>query len=172
MITGLLLAILLTCGASVAMHTAIDERMHARPWRFLVPAIAAIVIAFFLQTSVQSLSDILALADPSNDHLADLKVAMNLLNLVVGAFAGGMIGAAVSLRAQILNTNKKASLLISLAEISLSLEGSKKSLAAIENDTALSDVEKLEQSNKARKLVIRHIMDQIEASHELTRVSP
>ena len=172
MLTGLLLALLLIFGASVAMHTAIDERMQARPWRFLVPAIAAIVIAFFLQTSVQSLSGLLALVDPSKDHLADLKVAMSLLNIVVGAFAGGMIGAAVSLRAQILNTKKQASLLTSLAEISLSLEEAKKSLAAIESDATLSDAERLERSNKARQLVILHIMDQIEIGHELKRVSP
>lgn len=172
MLTALLIAILFTVGAAAAMHNSVDEKMHAKPWRFLVPAITAIVVAFLFQTSVESLSNLLAQLDSSKDHLADLRIATNLVNLVVGAFAGGMIGAAVSLRAQILNEKKRKGLLASLAEISLSLEEAKKHLANIENDSTLSGAEKLEKADKARKLVLLHLMDWIETEREVVHTSP
>lgn len=171
MLTALLFAILLAVGAATAMHIAVDAKMQARPWRFLVPAIIAVVLTFFLQTSVDWLSQTLGKIDPGKDHLADLKIAFSLLNIVVGAFAGGMIGAAVSLRAQILNSKEQASLSALLAEITKRLEQAKTEEAAIKADQTLSEEERNRKVAKAQKLVMHHLMDLAEVNDDLKKIS-
>ncbi|WP_143703957.1 MULTISPECIES: hypothetical protein [Luteimonas] len=172
MLTTLLVAVVLVIGAAAAMHIAVNEKMQARPWRFLVPAITALTLAFFFQVSVENVSHALTKLQPGQDHLADLKMASSLLNIVVGAFSGGMIGAAVSMRAQILNAKKQAYLSASLAGISKELERAKSEVASIEADTTLTELERRDKADKAREIVILHILDKLDTSRELKDVSP
>jgi hypothetical protein len=80
--------------------------MHAQPWRLLVLAFLCLIVIFWFQTSIDSIAGRLDKMKPDEHHFEDYKRGLSLVNNLVGAFAGALIGTAITNRAMLLNSVK------------------------------------------------------------------
>lgn len=106
MLTNLLFASLFAINTGLVVYLSINEKMHSQPWRLLALAFIALIVTFWFQSSIDNLAAILNKLKPEERHFEDIKLSLSLVNTVVGAFAGALIGTAVTNRAMHLNSRK------------------------------------------------------------------
>lgn len=97
----------LTLDLSLAFYFVADARAHAQPWRLLVAAVFAIVLAFFFDIFAESMNRIV---DPLMVPLPKLSDLVKLSNLICSAFAGGLVSVAIANRAKLLHDAAAAQL--------------------------------------------------------------
>ncbi|UXY16711.1 hypothetical protein N8I74_06730 [Chitiniphilus purpureus] len=108
--TSILFASLFSIATGAFIFNLVSGRMHAKPWLLLVPAFLAIILTFGFQVLIDDLVSALDAAKPKEKHFEDLKLAMTLINTIVGAFSGALIGTAISNRALHLHSKEIKSL--------------------------------------------------------------
>jgi len=106
MLTNLLVASLFSINIGLVVYLSINEKMHAQPWRLLALAFISLIVTFWFQSSIDSLATTLDKLEPNERHFEDIKLSLSLVNTVVGAFAGALIGTAVTNRAMHLNSKR------------------------------------------------------------------
>ncbi|QEE25819.1 hypothetical protein CS053_15860 [Rhodanobacter glycinis] len=102
--------VLPAAATALILYLAVNEKMYAQPWRFFLYAIISLILVFLFQLSIDDAASAIAKINPTFHGLDELKSALTLVNIVVGAFAGAMIGAAVTNRSLRLNSEKLRSL--------------------------------------------------------------
>ena len=106
MLTNLTFASLFALNVGLVIYLSINEKMHAQPWRLFSLAFIAISITFWLQSSIDGAATLLDKLDPGKSHFDDVKQALSLINTIVGAFSGALIGTAVTNKAMYLNSKR------------------------------------------------------------------
>ena len=170
---NMLFAVLLAVATGIAMYVAVDEKMQTKPWRFLIPAFLFLFFAFALQSSYETLATLLAKVEPGTDHLAEIKASLPLVNNVVGAFTGALVGTAVAIRASLLNAKK-------LRELHTAREASQRlvhDLVRIREDlsaqdTSMSVEDQLEKHRLCSQALTQGIVDLQEIMRRQRELSP
>lgn len=80
--------------------------MHTQPWRLFALAFIVIIATFWFQTSIDIVAVLVDKIKPNERHFEEMKQLLSLLNIVVGAFSGALIGSAVTNRAMLLNSKR------------------------------------------------------------------
>ena len=101
-----ILGSLFALNCALVIYLSINEKMHAQPWRLFALAFISILVVFWFQASINTLSIIFEKIYPGNAKFEDIKQILALINIVVGAFAGALIGTSVTNRAMHLNSKR------------------------------------------------------------------
>ena len=97
----LLFIVAFSANISLAIYLVANEKTHAQPWRFLVAAIATILLAYGFELAASFLNSLMPKAAlPELDHL------VKLTNLICGAFSGALASVAVTNRAKLMHDKK------------------------------------------------------------------
>lgn len=173
MFSHLLMASLLATNIGWILYLSINERMHAQPWRLLALAFIPLIVTFWLQISIDALAATLDKLKPNERHFEDIKISLLLVNSVVGAFAGALIGTAVTSRAMHLNSKRLEELKESEERCKATLLQAEEIKSELANPTVdLSREEFMAKYNLMAKLLSDYYDELHDIRYEKRKLSP
>lgn len=171
MLSNLLFTSLFVINVGLVIYLSINEKMHSQPWRFLALAFITLLVTFWLQASIDRLTDTLNTLKPGIRHFEDLKLSVSLVNTVVGAFAGALIGTAVTNRAMLLNAKKLRELREREERCNKMIHQAEAIKAELADRTKAIDHEEFMKKHKLReKLLTDYIDDLYEIKDEIDKL--
>ena len=117
-----MLAITLACLMGVSLYILVDYKMFAQPWRMLTVALIALIFGQTIVSSIDSLDATLRDSGRPISSLDTLRSGFLLLNTVISALSGALIGAAVSNKVALLHKREFNRINEAIAEIRNDLE--------------------------------------------------
>lgn len=161
MLTNLLFASLFAINIGLAVYLSINEKMQAQPWRLLALAFIALIMVFWFQTSIDSLAATLDALKQNERHFEDIKLSLSLVNTVAGAFAGALIGTAVTNRAMHLNSKKLKELKVRGERCKSTFLKAEEIKVELANPATLISHEEFMKKHKLREKLLSDYIDEL-----------
>ena len=151
-------------GIALIIYLSISPRMWAQPWKFFGLALLVLVLTFGFHLAIDGLARALDSLKPGKPHLIEIKSALSLIDLIVGALAGALIAVAVTNRAVRLNSSALRELQGRADEYAQQANEMKKLLAAIgPNPSSQDDIERRQAAERIfidATMSLRDVLDE------------